>query len=184
MTKVVFLDKNKNGVNPLNIFRDSDANELKASINAAYDKMVKSYISAYDFTSGATTTTVAQNTYAPLIWTPIVGMKTSDWTITGTTAIYSGTITKIFKIDFSIISTSGNNNEIRAAIFHNNTEEPETEGAMTIGAVGRYEQLIGFGLIEVEAGDIIDIRVKNRTATGDVIISRVHLLIDQLVLPQ
>lgn len=39
MAKITFNNKDKNGAAPLNQFRDVDANEIKASVNAAYDQI-------------------------------------------------------------------------------------------------------------------------------------------------
>ena len=37
MAKITYNNKDKNGAAPLNQFRDVDANEIKTSVNAAYD---------------------------------------------------------------------------------------------------------------------------------------------------
>jgi hypothetical protein len=39
MSKITFTDKNKELTTPVNRFRDSDANEIKASVNALYDRL-------------------------------------------------------------------------------------------------------------------------------------------------
>ena len=51
MAKIAYGDKDKNGVAPFDQFRDIDANEVKTSVNAAYDEIdLKVAIANYSMT--------------------------------------------------------------------------------------------------------------------------------------
>ncbi len=75
MAKITFTDKDKTGVTPINKWRDSDANEVKDSVNAVYDKLSYGVFAALN----AKTATIieASDTYYPINGTfsntPMVG---------------------------------------------------------------------------------------------------------------
>ena len=41
MAKITYTDKDKDGSAPVNQWRDLDANEVKTSVNAAYDELAR-----------------------------------------------------------------------------------------------------------------------------------------------
>ena len=64
MAKITFTDKDKTGNTPINKWRDSDANEVKDSVNTLYDKI--SYGVFASLNTPADTTITTGGTYYPI----------------------------------------------------------------------------------------------------------------------
>lgn len=96
MAKITYTDKSKSGVTPVNKWRDVDANEVKASVNAIYDLLS---CGVYAALTGESTTTVSDTAeYYPINGffsnDPLIGFEFID----DPAIKYTGTKTSYFKI--------------------------------------------------------------------------------------
>ena len=118
MAKITFTDKDKTGVYPTNVFRDADANEIKASNNALYDYEALGVFAA--LTASADTTITTGGTYYPILGTfsndPISGFEL----VVDPAIQYKGTNTHYFEIDYhASVKATGNNRSISLGIKKN-----------------------------------------------------------------
>jgi len=73
--------------------------------------------------------------------------------------------------------SAGNNNEIDIAAFKNNTIIPGSTTKVITTSGGKTSSLPGMAIVELSNGDIVDIRVKNKSATTNITVSSLNVLI-------
>jgi hypothetical protein len=90
--------------------------------------------------------------------------------------VYSGD-TWYFMITGHIEGSAGNNNEIDIAAFKNNTIIPGSTTKVITTSGGKTSTLPGMAITSLSNGDIVDIRVNNKTAATNITVSSLNVLI-------
>ena len=135
-------------------------------------------VSQYYMNNNATATTVsATNTEYKAAGTTISGSLTSKFTNTDNRATYTGSIERIFSVTATMSITSGNNNQIGMYIAKNGTVIPESETYMTTNGSGRAEAAAIQAIVTLTTNDYIEIFVENATATNNITVTDLNVLI-------
>jgi hypothetical protein len=85
--------------------------------------------------------------------------------------------TRYFMITGHIEVSAGNNNEVDIAAFKNNTIIPGSTTKVITTSGGKTSSLPGMAITSLSNGDIVDIRVNNKTATTNITVSSLNVLI-------
>ena len=89
---------------------------------------------------------------------------------------YSG-IPRYFMIIGHIEVTAGNNNEVDIAAFVNGNIVPGSISMVICGSGGKTSTLPGMAITQLSSGDVLDIRVNNNTATTNILVSSLNVII-------
>ena len=89
---------------------------------------------------------------------------------------YSG-VTRYFMIIGHIEVSAGNNNEVDIASFVNGNIVPGSISMVICGSGGKTSTIPGMAITQLSSGDILDIRVNNNTATTNILVSSLNVLI-------
>lgn len=92
---------------------------------------------------------------------------------------YSGE-TQWFSVAGHIELSSGNNNEIEIALFKNGQLEAGSISSVITSSGGKTSSIPGMAVVELSSGDIIDIRVMNKTATTAITVKALNVLIQAI----
>lgn len=135
-------------------------------------------VSQYYMNGNATATTVlATNTEYKAAGTTTSGTLTSKFTNTDNRATYTGSIERIFSVTATMSVTSGNNNQIGMYVAKNGVIIPESETYMTTNGSGRAEAASIQALVTLTTDDYIEIFVENATATNDITVTDLNVVI-------
>jgi hypothetical protein len=140
----------------------------------------KQFINVFDFSSGSTTVIATASTYEILQMTGTTGYsRGTDLIYTNPAEIAWGGTLSVIK--FEIVSTlnANPNNELAMAVFFNNAVWPCSEQSGVAG-VGGNLNLVTQCLVEMQAGDTIDIRVKNVSSTQNIDLVNVNIIITEM----
>lgn len=96
---------------------------------------------------------------------------------TNNRATYVGALTKYFSVTATLSLTSGNNNQIGIYIAKNNNILPESEIYVTTNGAGRAESAVVQALVQLTAGDYIEIFVENSTASTNITVTELNTII-------
>lgn len=89
---------------------------------------------------------------------------------------YTGN-TRYFMVIGHIEVSAGNNNEVDIAAFVNGVIVPGSVSMVITRSGGRTSTLPGMAITELKSGDILDIRVNNNTASTNILVSSLNVLI-------
>lgn len=99
---------------------------------------------------------------------------------TSNRALYEGAIPRNFEVQIVFSLSSGNNNKIGFYVAKNGTELSESETYVTTDSGGRLENGYVQVLVSLEGGDYIEAFVENDTATNDVLVDSMNLIIKEV----
>lgn len=106
------------------------------------------------------------------------GAATQKFTHSDNRATYVGALTRFFKVTATLSVSSGNNNQVGAYIAKNGTIIPESEIYGTTNSGGRAENIVIQTLVELTENDYIEIFVENETATTNITVTDLNVIID------
>ena len=158
MAAITYTDKNKAGAAPLNQWRDTDANEVKASVNKIYT-VNNIGVFAHLVTPAGTSVTEAG------VYVPIEGMFENDpsegFTAVATPAIrYDGANTLYFEIDaHATVKSSASSTTITAGIKKNGTLVVSTVMSIFAKTATEACNFSGTSVIELEEDDEVQLVV-------------------------
>jgi len=157
MSKITYADKNKySTVEAERKYRDSDANEVKASVNAIYDDKM---IGVFAALSSATATTVTTSgTYYPILGT-FSNTPMQGFTLTADPAIqYTEDDARWMEIDFhAAVSSNANNRSITVGIKKNGTIESTSKMVCFAKTLNENVTLSGTAVVKLEKNDKIQL---------------------------
>lgn len=135
-------------------------------------------ISQYYMNGNATATTIsAVSTPVKISGTTTSASVTQKFTNTDNKAEYIGSFTRFFKVTATLSVTSGNNNQVGIYIAKNGTIINESEVYGTTSGSGRAENIVVQTLVQLSTNDYIEIFVENATATNNVTITDLNVII-------
>lgn len=141
-----------------------------------------SVVTSYYMQGNATTTTIAA-TGTP---TKVAGATTESLisqkfdNTTSNRALYEGAIPRNFKVTVVASISSGNNNQIGIYVAKNGTELGESETYITTDSGGKLENGYAQVLIGLEDGDYLEIFVENNTATNNILVENMSVIIEEV----
>ena len=167
MAKITYTDKDKTGNTPVNKWRDTDANEVKTSVNALYTKLSYGVFAALDSSADTTVTTAA--TYYPVSGTftnsPIVGFQP----VADPAIQFTADDTIYFEVDWhTTFSANENNTSVSFGIKKNGTL---VDSSVLTGFAKNLDQpyaMSGTTVVELTQDDKIQL-VLTSDGDGDVI---------------
>jgi hypothetical protein len=138
-------------------------------------------ISQYYMSSNATITDiVTQDVFVKVAGTTLAGDYVERFSLTDNRATYDGAISGFYKVSALLTLTSGNNNVVRCRISKNGNTYQASESRTTTNGSGRSENVVVSGILELITGDYIEIFVANNTATTDITVSDMNVIIERL----
>lgn len=134
------------------------------------------------YMTGNTIATAISNTGTAV---KVAGTTTSApisqrFTNTDNRADYIGSITRDFKVTASVSLSSGNNNLISVYVAKNGVAIGESAVNVTTSASGRVENCICQVIVKLLDGDYIEMFVENDTATNNITVSDLNVVIEAL----
>lgn len=136
-------------------------------------------VSQYYMNGNATATTVsATGTEYKVAGTTTSSSVTQKFTNTDNRATYNGALNRFFKVTAALSVSSGNNNEIGVYIAKNGVIIADSEIYGTTNSGGRAESIVVQSLVQLTSGDYIEIFVENNTATTNITVTDLNVIIE------
>ena len=105
------------------------------------------------------------------------GDLTSKFANTDNRSTYEGAITRIFKITSTLSVQSGNNNQIGCYIAKNGSVLEDSEIYSTTSGTGKAEDITIQSLVNLSAGDFIEVFVENKTSVTNITVTDLNTII-------
>lgn len=139
------------------------------------------FINYFEFDSGAVTNVVSSGTWYLLNTTGTTSLfSRGELVHTNNRITYTGTTSRIFQVEGIISVSAGNNNQIHAAFFRNNSLYPCSEQVALMGSGGNSNSLPFHCIIQLNNGDYLEVFVKNQNSTTNITLSNVNVIIKEL----
>lgn len=172
MAKITYTDKDKNGTGAVRQWTDTDANEVKASVNSLYDTSAFPKIGVFAYLpTPANTTITTLNVFQYIVGAfqnPIIELFTVSATPTPR-IIYTGLITYYFEIDWQAsVAANTNNTTVGVAIFKNGSIIPGSHMVQFCKTATDPFSFSGTCAIDLKTNDDIQLVVTS-DGTGDII---------------
>lgn len=118
------------------------------------------------------------------VYAKVAGTTTQSYakkfTLSNNRATFTGGIAGTFRIVASIALTSGNNNDVDAAIAKNGTVLTETKMRATTSSGGRVESMVAAGIVDLTTNDYIEIWVDNDSSATNITVVDMVVVIEKL----
>lgn len=138
-------------------------------------------IAQYYMVGNATATVIAgTDTFVRVAGTTTSGAYVEKFTLANNKATYAGNLIGFYKVTAFLTFTSGNNNIIRGRIAKNGTTTASSESKSTANAAGRSENIPITDIVSLSNGDFIEIFVANASATTNISVSEMNVIIERL----
>jgi hypothetical protein len=92
---------------------------------------------------------------------------------------YSG-LSSYFSFIGHIELNAGNNNEIQIALFNNGNLVPGSITNVITSSGGKSTTIPGMAVAQLNSGDVLDIRIMNKTSATNITVTNFNILIKQL----
>ena len=137
------------------------------------------------FGNGNVTAIATSQTYVTAALTEVVGNSPCECiTVDGDGTInYQGASPRTLSVTAAVtIDPVGNNKIVRASLFKSDNGAPfalvpEAQGRFRVGSAGDFASGVLIGLVDVDAGDRLELRVGNWTDTNDVTVVDLSVLL-------
>jgi len=130
--------------------------------------------------NAVTTVIGAINTFVKASGTTTSGLYVEKFTNTANRATYNGAISGYFRVTAILTFSSSNNNIISGRIAKNGTTSVQSETSVTTDAAGRVENCPVQDIVLLNTNDYIEVFVANKTATNNVVVENLSLIIERL----
>lgn len=137
------------------------------------------YLNYFDFDSDSVTNITTADTWVKLNTDTTQGFQQNGLSHTNNRVAYSGD-TSVFEVNGIVSIGSGNNQEIHVALFKNGSLFPCSEQSVVTSAAGRRSGVPFQCLVELEEGDFLEVYVKNQTATNDITLGNLNVIVKQV----
>ncbi len=140
-------------------------------------------ISEYYMSGNAVATVLANTTgYFKILGTTISDAITQRFTNTNNRATHIGALSGAFKVTAILSLNSGNNNQVYARVALNGTTLEASQKPTTTNGRGRAENIMLQKIVNLTGGanDYIEVHVRNATATTDIIVTELSVIIERL----
>lgn len=136
--------------------------------------------SAYSMQSNATATTIgALSTFVKVAGTT-TSVFSSKFSNTDNRATFTGGVAGTFKVTVSISLTSGNNNNVEAAIGLNGSVTSGTAMSATTSSGGRVESMTTMAISELSTNDYFEVFVANQSSATNITVTNMIVVVEKL----
>jgi hypothetical protein len=151
-------------------------------INKDWRERVKAHINFFDYTSDRVTEITESDTWYKLGLTASIGYdNTTRLTCDDTGRVdYFGVTASVFKVEGVSSLSAENNNEVHLAFFKNGALWPCSEQSGITTSGGKATSISFHCLMELESEDYIEVYVKNSTASADVTLANINVIVTEL----
>lgn len=162
-------------------WNDFTFSQAIAQINKAFDALVdKAFINYFDFANNLTTVITTADTWVKLNADTTKGFNRNGFVHTANRVTNDSGETKIVKLSGIVSLSAGNNQELHASFFKNETIVPCSEQSTITSSGNRVNAVPIQCIVELEQGDFIEVYVKNKTATTDIVCDNVNVIVTEL----
>jgi hypothetical protein len=144
------------------------------------DQFDTAYINYFDFSSGAVTTIAQADTWYKLNATTTQGFSRDGLVHSNNRITWTGSTTRVFKVEGIVSVESGNNNQIHVAFFKNEALHPCSEQEVTTSGSGRASNIAFHCLVELAQNGFVEVYVKNASGTTGITLDNVNVIVSQL----
>lgn len=138
-------------------------------------------IAHYFMNANATATTVAvQGTYYKVAGTTSAGPFTEKFTLSNNRATFTGSRVGFYKVTAVTSLTSGANNVITLRIAENGVTTNSSTSSSTTSPAGKSENIVCQDVVQLSAGDYIEIFVANNTSTTSITVEDLSVIVERL----
>ena len=131
--------------------------------------------------NNATATTIsASATPTKVLGTTIANAINQKFSHSNNRLTYTGGLLRDFQVSVTTSLTSGNNNVIGVYVAKNGAIITESEMYGTTSSSGRAESISCQTILEMQENDYIEIWVENNTATQDITVEYMNVIIKSL----
>jgi hypothetical protein len=139
------------------------------------------YINYFEFTGNSITNIVSSGTWYKLNTNSTISLfSRGDLVHTNNKVTYNGTTPKVFQIEGIVSISAGNNDEIHASFFKNNSLYPCSEQSTVTSSGGKSGAIPFHCVVELQNGDYLEVFVKNQLATTNITLNNVNVIVKEL----
>ena len=139
------------------------------------------YINYFEFAGSPVTTVVSSGTWYKLNTTGTTSLfSRGELVHTNNKVTYTGTTAKVFEIEGIIAISSGNNQEIHASFFKNNSLYPCSEQSTITSSGGKSTAFPFHCVVELQTNEYVEVFVKNQTSTDNITLNNVNVIVKEL----
>jgi len=143
------------------------------------DQFDTAYANYFDFDSASVTNIVTAGVWVKLNTNTTLGFSRNGLAHSNNRITRTGD-KRVFQMDGIVSIGSGNNQEIHVAFFKNEELFPCSEQSVVTSAGGKRNAVPLQCLIELDTNDFIEVYVKNQSATDNITLGNVNVIIKQL----
>jgi hypothetical protein len=144
------------------------------------DQFDTAYNNYFDFSSASVTTVAQSDTWYKLNTSTTQGFQRDGLVHSNNRITWTGTTTRVFKLEGIVSATSGNNNQVHVAFFKNDNLHPCSEQEVTTSGSGRASNVAFQCLIQLAQNDYIEVWTKNATGATNITLNNVNVIVTQL----
>jgi hypothetical protein len=144
------------------------------------DQFDTAYNNYFDFSSASVTTVAQSDTWYKLNTSTTQGFQRDGLVHSNNRITWTGTTTRVFKLEGIVSVESGNNNQVHVAFFKNDTLHPCSEQEVTTSGSGRASNVAFQCLIQLAQNDYIEVWTKNATGATNITLNNVNVIVTQL----
>jgi hypothetical protein len=144
------------------------------------DQFDTAYNNYFDFSSASVTTVAQSDTWYKLNTSTTQGNQRDGLVHSNNRITWTGTTTRVFKLEGIVSATSGNNNQVHVAFFKNDNLHPCSEQEVTTSGSGRASNVAFQCLIQLAQNDYIEVWTKNATGATNITLNNVNVIVTQL----
>jgi hypothetical protein len=144
------------------------------------DQFDTAYNNYFDFSSASVTTVAQSDTWYKLNTSTTQGNQRDGLVHSNNRITWTGTTTRVFKLEGIVSVESGNNNQVHVAFFKNDNLHPCSEQEVTTSGSGRASNVAFQCLIQLAQNDYIEVWTKNATGATNITLNNVNVIVTQL----
>jgi hypothetical protein len=144
------------------------------------DQFDTAYNNYFDFSSASVTTLAQSDTWYKLNTSTTQGFQRDGLVHSNNRITWTGTTTRVFKLEGIVSVESGNNNQVHVAFFKNDNLHPCSEQEVTTSGSGRASNVAFQCLIQLAQNDYIEVWTKNATGATNITLNNVNVIVTQL----
>jgi hypothetical protein len=145
------------------------------------DNQKPHYINYFEFTGNPITNIVSSATWYKLNTNSTTSLfSRGDLVHTNNRVTYTGTTSKVFQIEGIVSVSAGNNEQIHASFFKNNSLYPCSEQSTVTSSGGKSTALPFHCIVELQTNDYIEVFVKNQSNTTNITLDNVNVIVKEM----
>jgi hypothetical protein len=144
------------------------------------DQFDTAYNNYFDFSSASVTTVAQSDTWYKLNTSTTQGFQRDGLVHSNNRITWTGTTTRVFKIEGVASLASNNGNKVHIAFFKNEELWPCSETEIVTAGAGAFINVANQCLIQLAQNDFIEVWVKNATGANNITMDKLNVIVTQL----